>query len=49
MTDEQALEFYNELKDHFGDKLPDFEHYPKTFTYYVKLYRYYKTRFNEDE
>jgi hypothetical protein len=47
MTDEQALEFYNELKEHFGDKLPNFEHYPRQFAYYVRLYRYYKTRSNE--
>lgn len=47
MTDEQALEFYNELQEFFGDKLPNFEHYPRQFAYYVRIYRYHKTRSNE--
>jgi hypothetical protein len=44
MTDEQALKFYEELKEHYGDKLANFEHYPHIFTYQVKLYKYYKER-----
>jgi hypothetical protein len=42
MTDEEALKFYEELEDYYGDKLPNFEHYPKQFTQCVKLFRYYK-------
>lgn len=42
MTDEQAIEFYNELVDHYGDRLANFEHYPRIFMYQVRLYRYYK-------
>ena len=47
MTDEEALSFYNELVEHFGDNLANFEHQPKIFAYQVKLYRYYKARNNE--
>lgn len=42
MTDQQAIDFYNELVEYFGDSLPNFEHYPNTFKYYVRLYRYVK-------
>ena len=34
----------DELKSYWGDKLPDPDVYPKQFTYYFKLYRYYKNR-----
>ena len=44
MTDEEALAFYNELVEHYGDNLANFEHYPKQFAYQVKLYKYYKER-----
>jgi hypothetical protein len=40
MTDEQVLEHYNRMVEYFGD-LPNPEHEPKRFMYYVKLYRYY--------
>jgi hypothetical protein len=42
MTDDEVLKFYEELVDHFGDKLANFEHHPKQFAQQVKLYRYYK-------
>ena len=42
MTDEEVLKFYEELKEHYGDKLVNFEHYPRIFANQVKLYRYYK-------
>lgn len=48
MTDEQALKFYEELVEHYGDNLPNFEHYPKQFAQCVKLFRYYKSNQNED-
>lgn len=41
MTDEQALEMYEALKTYFGDDLPDPEHEPIRFAYYVKVYKYY--------
>ena len=43
MTDEEAIQLYDELKSYWGDKLPDPEVYPKQFTYYFKLYRYYRS------
>lgn len=38
MTDEQALALYSAMETEFG-KLPNFEHYPRQFIYYYKLYR----------
>jgi len=42
MTDEQLEKTYNEMKKMFPN-LPNFEHFPKTFAYYARLYRI-KTR-----
>lgn len=44
MTDEEALAFYNELVEWYGDKLANFEHHPRIFAAQVKLYKYYKNR-----
>lgn len=44
MTDEEIIKFYEELVEHFGDKLANFEHHPRQFAYQVKLYRYYKSK-----
>lgn len=44
MTDKEIEDFYNELKEFYGEKLANFEHYPKQFTSQVKLYRYYKAK-----
>lgn len=41
MTDEQIMEHFENLKKIYGDKLPDPEHQPVLFAYYVKLYKYY--------
>lgn len=48
MTDAEVLKEYNAMQDYFGDRLPNFEHYPRQFAYYVKLYRYYKGKQNEN-
>jgi len=40
MTDEEILDEYNKMVDHFGS-MPHPEHEPKRFAYYVKIYRYY--------
>ena len=42
MTDQQVRDFYNDLVQYFGDSLPDPDHYPKTFQYYVRLYKHVK-------
>ena len=39
MTDDQALALYAAMKAEFGE-LPNFEHYPKQFLFYYKLYKY---------
>ncbi len=42
MTEQEASDIYNELAKMFGDKLPDPEHSPKEFEYFIKLYLYEK-------
>lgn len=49
MNDEQVIKKYQELIDEFGDKLPNPEHCPKEFAYYVKLYTYHIRRKNETD
>lgn len=44
MSDEEAVKFYEELAEHYGDNLANFEHYPRQFAHQVLLYRYYKER-----
>ena len=43
MTEEDKE--FQELLDMFPN-LPDPEHFPKCFAFYVKLYKYYKSRKN---
>ena len=46
MTDQEVLEHYAKMVEMFND-IPDPEHYPRIFAYYVKLYNYYsKTESN---
>lgn len=42
MTDEEILTAYQEMVDIWGDKLPNPEHEPIRFAYYIKMYSYYK-------
>lgn len=48
MTEKEIKDFYNELVEFYGDKLANFEHYPKQFAMQVRLYRYYKEKQNEN-
>lgn len=43
MTDEQALALYSAMETEFGE-LPNFEHYPRQFIYYYKLFKLIKSR-----
>ncbi len=43
MTEEE----YNELVEHYGEKLVDPEVFPETFKYQVKIYLYAKEKKNE--
>jgi hypothetical protein len=42
MNDEEILKFYEELLEHYGDKLANFEHHPIQFKSQIKCYKYYK-------
>ena len=39
MTDEEAVKIIDEMEAKFGT-LPNPEHYPKQFDYYIKLFKY---------
>jgi hypothetical protein len=43
MTDEQVLALYKAMEAEFGE-LPNFEHYPKQFLFYYKLFKLIKSR-----
>ena len=42
MTDEEAEKIIDEMESQFG-VLPNPEHHPKQFNYYLKLYKYLKS------
>ena len=42
MTSEEIEAAYNEMIELWGDKLPNFEHEPIRFEYYVRMYKYLK-------
>lgn len=44
MTDEEMIQIYNEMVDYYGSKLPNPEHQPIEFKYYLTLYLYYRNR-----
>lgn len=48
MTDEQITQFYNELLEHYGDRLANFEHHPRQFQFQVTCYKYFKSKQNEN-
>jgi hypothetical protein len=42
MTDEEVLKLYDEMVEMYGNKLPNPEHEPRQFQYYIKLFLYDK-------
>lgn len=44
MTDEEIRKAYEEMLEIWGENLPNPEHEPIRFAYYVRMYRYYKER-----
>jgi len=49
MNDTQITQIYNEMVEHYGDKLPNFEHEPIRFKAFLTHYLYHKeqlARFN---
>jgi hypothetical protein len=41
MSDDQIEKAFDEMRDMFGE-LPNPEHEPRRFAWYVKLWKYYK-------
>jgi len=46
MTDEEALAKYEAMEEYFGE-LPNFEHHPRQFAYYVRMFDYYNRKETE--
>jgi len=42
-TIDECVKEYEGMKSYFG-QLPNFEHYPRSFAHYVRLYKYHKTK-----
>ena len=49
MTDDEVIQFYEELVKHYGEKLPNFEHHPIQFANCVRMYKYYKEQYGRPE
>lgn len=49
MTDDEVTQKYKEMEEMFGETLPNFEHHPIQFRYYVKLFDYQKKVDNKTE
>jgi hypothetical protein len=46
MTNEEIENAYNEMVEMWGDRLPNPEHEPLRFAYYVRMWKYYKEKNN---
>ena len=44
MTNEELEKFAKELVEHYGDNLPNPDHEPLRFQYYIKLFMHVKGR-----
>jgi len=44
MTDQDILHHYQRMVEIYGDKLPDPDHSPREFQYYVNLYLYFHSK-----
>ena len=42
MSEEEIIKMYDDMVTMWGDKLPNHEHEPLRFAYYVRMYRYLK-------
>ena len=36
----EIIDFYTKMQERWGEKLPDPEVYPASFSYYIKLYKF---------
>ena len=44
MTEQEIETAYNEMLEMWGDKLPNFEQEPRRFAFYVKMWKYAKSK-----
>jgi hypothetical protein len=44
MTEQEIESAYDEMLELWGEKLPNHEHEPIRFAFYVKMWKYYKGR-----
>ena len=44
MSEQELLQHYERLVEMYGDELPNPEHEPLRFAYFVKLYKYYNLK-----
>jgi hypothetical protein len=44
MTEKEIIEMYEEMLKEWNGNLPNPEHEPIQFAYYVKLHKYYKQK-----
>ena len=42
MTDQEIQKAYDKMVEMWGDKLPNYEHEPIRFAFYVRMYKYLK-------
>ena len=42
MTDQEIQKAYEDMIEMWGDKLPNYEHEPLRFAFYVRMYKYLK-------
>jgi hypothetical protein len=42
MTDQEIQSAYEDMIGMWGDKLPNYEHEPIRFAFYVRMYKYLK-------
>lgn len=40
MTDKEIEQIYSKMQERWGDKLPDPDVFPASFSFYLKLYQY---------
>jgi len=44
MSEQELFDLYNKMRERWGEALPDPEHEPIRFQYYIKLYNYCKDK-----
>lgn len=49
MTDEEVQKIYDEMVEMWGDRLPNPEHEPIRFGYYVRMYKFLKKDVKNDD